>query len=114
LALGTGVHKSLAASGGVITLAGFLHPLADALKMIFKEDFMPPKADAFLFQLAPIITLMPAIAVFAAIPFGGVVHLDHLFEVLPATGAISGPSTILQIAPLDVGILFVFAIAGTG
>jgi NADH-quinone oxidoreductase subunit H len=101
--------------GREIRLAGLLHPLADALKMIWKEDFVPPNADKFLHAAAPIIALTPALATFAVIPFGDVVFLDHLTNVLPRTGAVvSGPAIPLQVASLNVGILYIFAIAGTG
>ncbi len=113
-ALGYGVHKSIAESGGNIRLLGLLHPLADALKFIWKEDFIPPKADKLLHSLAPMVTLMPALAVFAAIPFGDTVYLDHLGDVLTRSGPVGGTAVPLIIAPLDVGILFVFAVAGTG
>lgn len=107
-------RASITIFGVKITLGGLLHPLADALKLIVKEDFVPPKADKLIFNLAPIIGMTPAILVFAAIPFGDVVHLDYFWKVLPEGVEATARSTGLQIAPLDVGILFVFAIAGTG
>ena len=97
-----------------VTLFGLLHPLADAIKFVFKEDFVPPKADKFLHAMAPIITLVPAILTFAVVPFAGTLYLDHLFEVLPTRGAVPGPAVLMQVANLNVGLLFVFAIAGTG
>ena len=107
-------RASIKIFGLEIRLAGFLHPLADALKLIFKEDFVPPGADKLLHGLAPIITMVPAVLVFAVIPFGDVIHLDYLSKVIPAGEALTGASIPLVIAPLDVGILFVFAIASTG
>ncbi len=100
--------------GKTITLAGLLHPLADALKFVWKEDFIPPKADKLLHSLAPIISLVPAISVFAVIPFGGALYLDHLFTVLEPGQLFDGRFVNLQVANVNVGILFVFAIAGTG
>ncbi len=100
--------------GKNITLAGLLHPLADALKFVWKEDFIPPKADKLLHSLAPIIALVPAISVFAVIPFGGTIYLDHLLSVLEPGQMFDGRSINLQIANVNVGILYVFAIAGTG
>lgn len=113
-AVGFGIHKSIVESEGNIRLLGLLHPVADALKLIFKEDFVPPHADKFLHALAPIITLIPALAVFAAIPFADTVYLDHLGDQLMRTGSVDGPAVPMIIAPLNVGILFIFAIAGTG
>lgn len=100
--------------GKSITLLGLLHPLADALKFVWKEDFVPPKADKLLHSLAPIIALVPAISVFAVIPFGGYLYLDHLWDVLTPGQALSGVPISLQVANINVGILYVFAIAGTG
>ncbi|MCA9532655.1 MAG: NADH-quinone oxidoreductase subunit H [Myxococcales bacterium] len=116
LDVGSKIHGMLADNGGNISLAGLLHPLADALKFIFKEDFVPPKADKLLHSLAPIITLMPAIAVFAVIPFSDVLYLEHWDAVVPRNGVVTGDVTAipLQVANLNVGVLFLFAIAGTG
>jgi NADH-quinone oxidoreductase subunit H len=101
-----------------ITLLGLLHPLADALKFIWKEDFIPPKADKLLHSLAPIIALVPAITVFTVLPFGGYLALDHVMDVVPVGQFVReawGNEVIsLQVANINVGILFAFAIAGTG
>ena len=92
---------------------GLVHPLADALKLAMKEDFVPPRAHKLLYGLAPLITLVPVLLVFAVIPFGPPVCLDKLTALAP------DPSTstrlhYLQIAHLDIGLLFVFAIASLG
>ena len=50
---------------------GLLQPLADGVKLIFKEEFIPAKADKVLFTLAPIITVIPAFLIAAVIPWGG-------------------------------------------
>lgn len=115
LDVGSKIHGMLAANGGNISLAGLLHPLADALKFIFKEDFVPPKADKLLHSLAPIVTLMPAIAVFAVIPFSDVLYLEYWDAVVPRDGVVTDATAIpLQVANLNVGVLYLFAIAGTG
>ncbi len=114
LRIGYGVHTTIVRNGGRIMLIGLLHPLADAIKFIFKEDFVPPKSDKLLFSAGPIIALIPAIAAFAVIPFASTLHWDHLDQVLPRTGAIAGPAIPMQIASINVGILFIFAIASTG
>jgi NADH-quinone oxidoreductase subunit H len=98
--------------GKNFALVGLLHPLADALKFMWKEDFIPPKADKLLFALAPIISVIPTIAAFAVIPFGDTIYLDHLFEVLPANP--DGRAIPFQVASLNVGVLYIFAVAGTG
>jgi NADH-quinone oxidoreductase subunit H len=99
-------------NGKSFALFGLLHPLADALKFMWKEDFIPPRADKLLFALAPIISVIPTIAAFAVIPFGGMIYVDHLFDVLPA--APGGRAFPFQIASLNVGILYIFAVTGTG
>ena len=53
-----------------LRLAGMLHAAADAMKMIWKEDFIPPKGDKLLHSLAPMLALFPALVTFAVIPFG--------------------------------------------
>src|ERR1051325_11324892 len=49
---------------------GILQPIADGLKLFFKEDIVPAGANKFLFSLAPLIALVPALIGFAVIPFG--------------------------------------------
>jgi NADH-quinone oxidoreductase subunit H len=71
---------------------GLLQPLADGLKFLFKEDVIPPQANRFLYVLAPIIALIPALLSFSVIPFG--------------------PQ--LQVADISVGLLFIFAITSLG
>jgi NADH-quinone oxidoreductase subunit H len=88
---------------------GILHFVADALKFLFKEDFVPPKAHRFLFALAPILALAPALIVAAILPFGPPLCWGRLTEAVPI-GACTQPVP-LQIARLDVGILFYFAIS---
>ncbi len=94
---------------GRIRLFGLLHFVADALKMMFKEDFIPPKAHRFLFTLAPVLALAPPLIVLAIIPFGAPLCWRQASEAV-APGACSMPVD-LQIAKLDVGVLFYFAFA---
>jgi NADH-quinone oxidoreductase subunit H len=83
---------------GGITLLGLLHPLADVLKLLSKEDTVPEGANRTLHLVAPLIAAIPAIASFAVIPYGGVYHF--------------GDTTVnLVVADLDWGLLYVFAIA---
>jgi NADH-quinone oxidoreductase subunit H len=91
-----------------IKLAGITHFMADAVKFLFKEDFVPSKAHKFLFMWAPIMAMAPALIVSAIIPFGPSLCAGHLFEVVP--GVCEKPIS-LQIARLDVGLLFYFAIS---
>ena len=80
------------------TFLGLFHVIADALKMFTKEDFIPDGANRALHTLAPIIAVVPAILTFAVIPFGG-------------NYSLFGNDVNLVIADLDVGLLFIFAIA---
>jgi NADH-quinone oxidoreductase subunit H len=50
--------------------AGLLQPFADVFKLLFKEVILPTNANRFLFLLAPLLALMPALAAWAVIPFG--------------------------------------------
>ena len=80
---------------------GLLQPLADVVKLMFKEELRPMAADAFLFALAPIISATCAFAAFAVVPFGGD---TTLFGLIPE-------GLRLQVADVNVAILVVFAIA---
>jgi NADH-quinone oxidoreductase subunit H len=92
-----------------IKLWGITHFMADALKFLFKEDYVPGKAHKFLFMWAPIMSMAPALIVAAIIPFGPSLCWDHLFE--RAADGVCAQPVPLQIARLDVGMLFYFAIS---
>ena len=82
-------------------LFGMVQPLADVVKFLFKEDFIPPSANRTFYQLAPVLTLIPAMMTFAVVPFGDVLRIgDRIVQ--------------LQVADLNVGILYVFAITSLG
>jgi NADH-quinone oxidoreductase subunit H len=80
---------------------GLLQPIADAIKLIFKEEFMPARADKLLFFLAPIITLTPALVITAVVPFAPEGAAFPLF----------GRTITWQIADLNVGVLYIMSIA---
>ena len=71
---------------------GLLQPLADVIKLLFKEDIIPDRADRTLFSLAPLLAFAPAAIAFVAIPVG----------------------RDLQVADLNVGVLYVLAITSLG
>ena len=98
--------------GKNFALFGLLHPLADALKFMWKEDFIPPRADKLLHAVAPVISVIPAIAGFAVIPWSGPIYPDHLFDVLTTVPETGGRA--VQVASINMGILYVFAVGGTG
>ena len=75
--------------------------LADPLKFLTKEDFIPPAGDKLLHTLAPCMALFPALVTFAVIPFGDVLIIgDRMIN--------------LQVANLNIGILYVFAMGSLG
>jgi NADH-quinone oxidoreductase subunit H len=80
---------------------GLFHIFADALKMFFKEDFTPRGGDKFLHTIAPMIALFFALMSFASIPFGDAIQ-------------VAGRRIELQILPLNVGLLFIFAMMSMG
>jgi len=68
---------------------GWLQPIADALKLMLKEDIVPTKADRWVYNLAPIVFLIPCVLIFATIPFA------------PGLG----------VADLNIGVLFFLAVS---
>ncbi len=104
-----GPNRANLLPGGRMKLWGISHFMADAVKFLFKEDFIPPKAHKFLFALAPILALAPALIVSAIIPFGPDICWESPFRPTPAAGC--AQPVHLQAARLDVGILFYFAIS---
>ncbi len=77
---------------------GLLQPLADGIKLIFKEELIPAYADKVLFVLAPVITMIPALIITAVIPWGREVMLF-------------GRRVALYLADINVAILYIMAIA---
>jgi NADH-quinone oxidoreductase subunit H len=84
-----------------LTLGGLFHPLADVIKLLAKESVMPAEADSFYYRLAPYLVMVPALMTFVVIPFGDTVELF-------------GRTIPLQVANLNVGVLYIFAIASLG
>ena len=74
---------------------GILQAIADPIKLILKEDVTPAKADKYVFTLAPIMSLVPALVVFAVVPFGP----DPIYHYL---------------SDINVGLLFVIAVTSIG
>ena len=98
---------------GPVRLMGIIHFVADALKMMFKEDFVPAKAHKVMFALAPLLAVIPVLIAFAIIPFGPPVNFSELGTVLAPSQAPGGIPTgePLQVFASDFGILFYFAVA---
>ena len=80
---------------------GFFQPVADFIKLIFKEDFTPDEVDKPFYNLAPVIMLIPALVTIAVIPFGNSLTLF-------------GQTIRLQISDMNIGILYIFALTSLG
>ncbi len=80
---------------------GLMQPMADGLKFLFKEDIVPLEVDRFVYWLAPFLSFTLAMLTFAVIPFGGSFKLF-------------GHEIYLQIADLNVGLLYIFAVTSLG
>ena len=77
---------------------GLLQPLADLIKLLTKEDLLPAAADKWLFYLAPAMAAIPAIMIFAVIPFG-------------APMQVAGHTVPLVVSDLNIGLLFFLALS---
>lgn len=77
--------------------AGILQPLADPIKLMFKEDITPARVERLLYFLAPAMTLMPALMTFAIVPWGDPVR-------------IAGHTIALQVADINLGLLYFLAV----
>src|SRR5438477_10649860 len=80
---------------------GTLQPIADAVKLMLKEDITPVRADKWVFTAAPIISMVPALIVYAVIPFGPEVNLF-------------GRRVTLFITDVNVGLLYIVSVASVG
>lgn len=80
---------------------GLLQPIADVIKLALKEDIVPSKATKSIHTIAPMISLFVALVTIAVVPFG---HTIHLF----------GRDINLQIADLNIGILYILALTSLG
>lgn len=80
---------------------GLFHSLCDAVKFIFKEEPVPGHVEKFYYVLAPLVALIPAFITFAVIPFASSIQID-------------GRTIQFQIAELNVGFLYILAIASLG
>ena len=87
--------------GPLLRGLGIFQPLADGLKFLFKEEIVPGHVNKFYYYLAPLVALVPALTTMTVLPFGQMYWPD-------------GSSSILALADLEIGILFVFAVSSLG
>ncbi|MEI8088821.1 MAG: complex I subunit 1 family protein [Opitutaceae bacterium] len=87
--------------GKFLQRLGVFHVMADGGKMMFKEDSLPGHVNKFYFVLAPIVAMIPALTTVVAVPFGA--YFDAAGKLIP-----------LGLAPLDIGMLAVFAVSSLG
>ena len=80
---------------------GLLQPLADILKLMTKEDLLPPHVNRFLYLLAPILAVGLALTSISVIPFGPKIE-------------VGGVETNMQLADLNIGVLFLLALSSVG
>jgi len=83
---------------------GMLQPIADILKLVFKEELRPKGADKLLFTLAPILSIVTAFVAFATVPFGAETTFFGLLD----------EPIKLGIADINVGVLVIFAVTSMG
>ncbi|GFO58676.1 NADH-quinone oxidoreductase subunit H 1 [Geomonas limicola] len=91
---------------------GLLQPIADGVKLFFKEEIIPDQASKFAFLLAPLVALIPAFISFAVIPFGGTIEVFG-YKV-PLQIAAYYDQAGAQVFDINVGVLYILAMASLG
>jgi NADH-quinone oxidoreductase subunit H len=91
---------------------GLLQPIADGVKLFFKEEIVPSQADKFAFLIAPVIALVPAFIGFAVIPFGDTVEVAGY--KIPLQIAAFYDTAAGKVIDLNVGVLYILALASVG
>ncbi len=91
---------------------GLLQPIADGLKLFFKEEIVPSQASKFVFLLAPFIGLVPAFIAFAVIPFGKTIEVAGY--TVPLQIAAYYDTATGRVMDVNVGVLYILAMAGLG
>ena len=88
--------------GGLRLIPGSLQPLADGIKLAFKEEIIPRDADKLLWYMGPLVSFLPVIAALAFIPFG------------TSDWVLFGETIDLRVAPVPIGVLMLFAVSSLG
>jgi len=90
---------------------GLLQPIADGIKLFFKEEIIPAEASKFAFVLAPLIALVPAFISFAVIPFGDSIEFAGYKIPLQIAAYADKVGTVFD---LNIGVLYILAMASLG
>jgi NADH-quinone oxidoreductase subunit H len=91
---------SIPVIGTGLTRMGLFQPVADGLKLLFKEDPVPDHVNKFYFFLAPVVAMIPAVTTVAVLPFGQMIS--------------DGVAAPIVLADVDIGILLIFAVSSLG
>jgi NADH-quinone oxidoreductase subunit H len=91
---------------------GLGQSIADGLKFILKEDYLPKGADAVLFSLAPAAAVVPAFIGWAIIPWGGLFEMPAI--VIGGTTIVSGGTALVGVADINIGFVYLLAVAALG
>jgi NADH-quinone oxidoreductase subunit H len=91
---------------------GLLQPIADGVKLFFKEEIIPSQASTFAFLIAPLIALVPAFITFAVIPFGGVIEVAGYKIPLQIASYVDMASG--KVYDINVGVLYILAMSSLG
>ncbi len=91
---------------------GLLQPIADGVKLFFKEEIIPSQASTFAFLIAPLIALIPAFITFAVIPFGGTIEV--MGYKIPLQIAAYYDTAAGQVFDVNVGVLYILAMSSLG
>lgn len=93
--------------------AGLLQPVADAIKLFFKEDIIPSAADRWVYLIAPALAMIPAIIIWAVIPVGcWNINGDYRACFDPALS--EELNNVLQVADMNVAVLYLLAVTSVG
>jgi NADH-quinone oxidoreductase subunit H len=90
---------------------GLLQPIADGVKLFFKEEIVPAQASKFAFLIAPLIALITAFISFAVIPFGDSITVGGYTVPLQIAGYADSTGTVFDV---NVGVLYILAMASVG
>ncbi|MCW5764349.1 MAG: NADH-quinone oxidoreductase subunit H [Phycisphaeraceae bacterium] len=108
--LGLPLLKKLTRGWGFFGLG---QSLADGVKMMLKEDYMPQGADKVLFRMAPGIIVVPALIGFAIVPWGGTLHVPE-FTMPLLNWTIPAQDVLVAGANINIGLVYLLAVASLG